>query len=250
MIRDLALGATAMYFFDPRLGRTRRAHLRDRVRSLGNDLLVDYDKAKRDLVNRTRGTFAVFSNRFDGSGADDRKLHDRVRAELGRHTTHSGAIDVIASGGCVTLCGPVLASEVQDLVESVRKVRGVQDVRNELIVHEDAGDIPSLQGHGVLRNPAAASMWTPATRLLATTGGGLAVLRGLLGRGPAGGIYSILGIGLIARAVTNCPFGGMFSDIRKYSESRTAPQSGGEVPGDQPIDQPQKTWLANESRWE
>jgi hypothetical protein len=103
---------------------------------------------------------------------DDRQLVERVRSQLGHVTSHPRAIDVEAHDGEVTLYGPVLASEMTEIVHLVASVDGVEHVINELEPHETAEGVPSLQGEGRdaggwLRVPRA---WPPATRLLATAG--------------------------------------------------------------------------------
>jgi hypothetical protein len=46
------------------------------------------------------------------------------------------------------LSGPVLASEANRLLRSVRKVKGVTEVDSRLEVHEHAENVPALQGNG------------------------------------------------------------------------------------------------------
>jgi osmotically-inducible protein OsmY len=71
-----------------------------------------------------------------------------VRAAFGRVASHPSSILVSTCDGEVTLSGPVLASEVKDVIETVRGVRGVGRVVNELEVHDTAEGIPGLQGAG------------------------------------------------------------------------------------------------------
>jgi osmotically-inducible protein OsmY len=53
---------------------------------------------------------------------------------------------VEASGGTVTLSGPILRREVDGLIEIVTKVRGVKAIEDRLEVREAPGDLPGLQG--------------------------------------------------------------------------------------------------------
>ena len=45
-----------------------------------------------------------------------------------------------------TLTGNILSQEVQPFVAKVKSMSGVQRVENYLQMHEDAGNIPDLQG--------------------------------------------------------------------------------------------------------
>jgi osmotically-inducible protein OsmY len=58
---------------------------------------------------------------------------------------HARAIDVVAEQGRVTLRGSVLSSELDDVLSTARKVRGVERVDNQLDVHATPGGVPGLQ---------------------------------------------------------------------------------------------------------
>jgi osmotically-inducible protein OsmY len=73
-------------------------------------------------------------------------LEARVRSAIGRVVSNPGVVTVSASGATITLSGPVLQDEVQELVRTARRVRGVAQVENRLTVHEHPGDVPDLQG--------------------------------------------------------------------------------------------------------
>ncbi len=54
-LRSLAAGAATMYFFDPEIGRTRRARVRDKTRRFFGDAEDFFRTAVTDLRNRARG---------------------------------------------------------------------------------------------------------------------------------------------------------------------------------------------------
>jgi uncharacterized membrane protein len=199
-------GAGLMYFFDPDRGRRRRALLRDQVvRAL--DAAADAaETTGRDLGNRVRGLFAEARSLAAAEPVSDELLEARVRSRLGRVVAHPGAIEVTVRRGVVTLAGPIVKSEVDDLLASVSKIRGVREVGNRLEVHERAGHVPALQGTGRRRQPRfelAQENWSPTARLLAGAAGGGLAAYGAMKRGVRGTAAGLVGSGLIARAVSN-----------------------------------------------
>lgn len=148
-LAGLVVGAGLMYLLDPDRGRRRRALVRDQVVSAGHDLGDlggTLNTKARHLRNQAAGLAAEAQARLRGEEVDDFILAARVRSEIGRAVSNPGAIHVTAHTGHVTLTGPVLAHEVAELLSTARSVRGVEDVRNRLDVHERPGSIPALQG--------------------------------------------------------------------------------------------------------
>jgi uncharacterized membrane protein len=207
-LNGLLMGAGLMYLMDPDRGSRRRAVLRDQVVHLLHDFSDAIETASRDLGNRTGGALAEVRSRVRRDTADDPVLGARVRSELGRLTSHPGALHVVVEGGRVTLSGPVLADEVEDLLAGVSSVRGVSEVENRLQVHESAGDVPGLQGQAKRpekRSELMQENWAPATRLLVGVVGGALALRGMRGRGPMDPVLGLVGLGILSRSVTNLP---------------------------------------------
>src|SRR3954464_1815639 len=104
-LAGLSVGIVAMYFCDPKKGRTRRALLSDKFHALWN-IKVDADKTMvKDSRNRLSGVMHRLQSRFKREIPDDVKLRERVRAKLGHSVSHPGAIEVQALGGKVLLAG-------------------------------------------------------------------------------------------------------------------------------------------------
>jgi hypothetical protein len=139
---------------------------------------------------------------------DKEVLVERVRAKLGRFVSHPHAIHVTASSGNITLTGAILEREADRLVKTVRHVRGVRTVIDNLERHDQPGTVPSLQGG---RAPAGdridvlQARWAPATRTIVGTVGAVLTIAGLIRRDRAGAAAALVGAGLIARAATNMP---------------------------------------------
>lgn len=145
----LGVGAGAMFILDPDRGKRRRALVRDQVAHLATSSSEAVEKKSRDLRNRARGIIADTKALFASEPVPDEKLVDRVKTLLGRYPVHQRSINVEADNGTIILSGETLARELDTLLEAVRSVRGVKDVVNNLIVHESAEGISSLQGEPV-----------------------------------------------------------------------------------------------------
>jgi hypothetical protein len=175
--RDLLTGATVgaalLYILDPNRGAKRRAVLRDKLLRAGRVVGDGAGATARDMSNRARGVAASVRGQFSDEDVSDDVVCERVRAKLGRASSHPRALDVDVRDGAVTLRGPILASEVRDVLAVAAAVRGVQEVVDELEPHETAVGIPSLQGEGRVAEPTLDILqrrWSPATRTLVGAG--------------------------------------------------------------------------------
>lgn len=179
----MAVGAAVAYIADPQAGRRRRALARDQFVRAGRKTRDALDATARDVANRTSGILAATRGRLSRAVVDDRRLAERVRAKLGRVSSHPHAIDVVAEEGVVTLCGPILATEIDDVMTTVWAVPGVLALNNELDVYTSPQGIPALQGEGRAARPSLDIMqqrWAPATQaLVAAAGLGLAAAAAL-----------------------------------------------------------------------
>jgi uncharacterized membrane protein len=208
LIAGMVVGAGAMYLLDPDRGPRRRSLLWDQGVHASHKLSDGLAATARDARNRTAGAAAELRSRFRRDQADDEVLHERVRSAIGRVASHPSAITVDVSDGRVTLTGHVLADEVEHLIEQVKGVRGVSEVRNELGIHRTANGVPALQGAGHRREQRPELLqdnWAPTTRVLLGAIGSILAFQGARARRPVGRALSMLGLGLLARAATNLP---------------------------------------------
>lgn len=223
MAAAAALAAGAAYFLDPRSGRRRRALMRDQANRLVHDTEDFVAKAGRDAAHRAQGLYEQSVSLFRGDTPDDRVLEARVRAELGRLTSHPGAIDVSASKGIVRLRGDILEHEVRRVLTGVRHVRGVEQVVNEMQTHDKPDHISSLQGGNeakpLPRFEFLQENWAPAPRMLAGTAGAALLAGGLRRRSGSGMGLALLGAALLARSIVNRP-------IPRMLGIRTPPEDG------------------------
>src|SRR5205085_3784974 len=146
LLSGIGVGAALMYILDPDRGGRRRALIRDKVVRASNATQCYVGKMSRDLSNRAQGLVAETKNLFRSEDVADEVLVERVRTALGRHAVHHRALEITVNQGRVSLRGPALADEVDELISCVESVRGVDEVDNQLEVHEQAGGISALQG--------------------------------------------------------------------------------------------------------
>jgi uncharacterized membrane protein len=198
-----------MYLLDPERGARRRSLLRDQGFHAGHKVRDELAGVARNARNRTAGVAAELRSRFQQDQAGDEILTERVRAAIGRAVSHPGAITVNAFEGRVTLSGHVLADELPQLIRRVGRVRGVNEVRNELEMHATAENVSGLQGIGHRHQSLSPGGWRPATRLLLGTAGGLLAVRGVRRGGTTGAALSAVGAGLLAGAVGFDPSRGL-----------------------------------------
>ncbi len=198
-----------MYILDPDKGRRRRAVGRDKAHSFIASVGQLINTAAHDASYRIHGIGARARRVFKPGGTpDDLVLIERVRAKMGRVVSHPHAIQVGAYNGRVTLSGPILAGEVQQLLDVVHSVRGAFEVENHLVVHERPDSVSSLQGNSArseMRSPVVQERWTPALRVATVLGGSLLVVYGMRYRSLTGVAIASIGLGLTARGAANVP---------------------------------------------
>ena len=141
----LGLGAGVMVLFDPQAGNRRRALLRDKLRRYSRQAGERASAWSEMAADQAQGVVAETRARLRHEEVDDRRLIERVRAELGRVLTHVSAVHVEAGDGIVTLRGDILEHEAEKALAAARSTRGVRSVEDALERHAQP-DIPSLQG--------------------------------------------------------------------------------------------------------
>jgi hypothetical protein len=136
------IGVGTAYFFDPRLGKGRRAVARDRGAKVGRRVARTASKRARFTLGKLVGVYARGRNLFTRPevATDDATVEQRIRSEAFRDVDgRTSDLDVEVEGGVATLTGTVAGDEVvSDLVESVGKVVGVKEVSAAVRVASDS----------------------------------------------------------------------------------------------------------------
>lgn len=136
MLGFTGLGAGMMYVLDPRLGRRRRALVRDKAQSYWRRTGKFINQTVRDARQRASGLITETRTQLRGTEVpEDAVLVARVRAHIGHVIAQPRAIDVSAHQGRVTLSGSIAAHEVEKLLSAVAAVAGVTAVVNRLEVN-------------------------------------------------------------------------------------------------------------------
>ena len=212
IIAGLGIGAALMYAVDPDRGNRRRALAREKLARKVREFASVAEKGIRDLRNRAQGVVSEAWCSLKTELVSDEVLVDRIRAKIGRVASHPGEIQVSAENGKVVLSGPVLEGEIDDLVAAAYSVRGVERVLSRLEPHEPSENFPGLKGRsrvGRHRPDILDQNWAPGTRLLAGTGGALALVIPS-GNRRIGVSQRLIGGLLLTRALTNLPLRRFF----------------------------------------
>ncbi len=211
-LAGVAAGAAAVVLLEPRGGARRRGLLVQKTIHVSKTARTFGQKAARDLANRSRGLLASARSSVRESGVSDEVLCERVRARIGRLTSHPAAIEVSSRGGVIELRGPIVENEAEQVVRGTRRVRGVREVDDHLERHAHPGEVSALRG-GAVRRPVPEILqqsWSPGTRLLAIVSGVGLALGGLSARRPNARATGILGALLALRGATNVPLKRLF----------------------------------------
>ena len=207
LLSGMLLGAGAMYLLDPDRGPRRRSLLRDKGVHASRLLAAGLGTTARDVRNRSAGAAAVVGSRLRRDAAGDQIVQERVRTALGRVVSHPSAVKTAVYDGRVFLSGPILQTELQGLLSTVKGVRGRPRGGEPAPGPRDrrrrARGCRGRADHAAAAAGWRQEVWAPTTRLLAGVLGGAAVLRGVRARGMSGGVMATAGAALLTRAATN-----------------------------------------------
>jgi hypothetical protein len=197
-----------MYFLDPQRGRRRRVLARGGLNRITHKTTDAVGTTSRDLRNRAYGIMAETKSLVSRKQVSDEVLAERVRARLGSLVSHASSIQVRSDNGRIMLSGTVFSAELARLVRGVSSIRGVTGVENLLTVQESSeatsgqvGGSPWPAAFDFVQKP-----WSTTTRLVIGGLGGLLAVCGAVRRNINGGTIALLGMALLAKALSTAGF--------------------------------------------
>jgi hypothetical protein len=207
VIGGLALGTGLVYFLNPQRGARRRHRARRRLGEAWREGRHGVERASagaQTLLDRARF-------RLQSQPHSDQVLEERIRAKLRRLLTYPRAVEVRVRNGRVHLEGPVLASEIDRVLERVGALTGVEVLEDRLSIVERRGDPFAPSRRRRVRNTVARVSGSTATRaVLGASGGALAVL-GLRRRAALPAAAGLLGLALAGDRIVGGPGNGRWS---------------------------------------
>lgn len=144
-------GAALALLLAPSSGRRSRALISDKLGDAKKGAGALGGAAVGKIGDIKRRTEGAIHNRFPGGedDADDNTIADRVRTTLGEApaTRNLDRLNVDCADGLVTLRGPLADAELQAEIEAVvRAVKGVKEVKLDLLTDESESDAPTFVG--------------------------------------------------------------------------------------------------------
>jgi hypothetical protein len=147
LLTGLAIGAGAMYVFDPEQGGRRRSHAGQKALRGGHVARHWIACRCADLGNRAWGAVAELGSslRDRNRSIPDDILEARVRSQLGHVLSHPGVMSVEVHDGQVTISGNILPGERSRIEDRIRKTRGVRNCTIHVFEREASEGILDLQ---------------------------------------------------------------------------------------------------------
>lgn len=149
IIGALAVGILVAFFLDPRLGRTRRALLRDRTMGTARRALRRTRRLGQGAIVAGEAGAAKLTHLREEPkpGMSDETLAQKIMSEVFRDPEiPKGDVNVNVEHGVAVLRGQVQRPElVRELEKRVRKVHGVERVEN--LLHLPGSEAPMHEAH-------------------------------------------------------------------------------------------------------
>jgi hypothetical protein len=139
----LAVGAAIEYFFDPQNGRRRRAVARDRWGAAMRRTGQEATRKTRYYAGKREGIKHAFTSSERDEFPNDVTLQHKIESEVLRNFP-KGGVNVNVEEGIAVLRGTLDRPEqINELIEAVRGVDGVVDVRS--LLHLPGTPAPTWQ---------------------------------------------------------------------------------------------------------
>ncbi len=128
----IAMGAVAMYLADPALGKRRRLLVQERVRTASGQTGSAIDNMMHGAGKRLSALQSQAKTVLRRNALDDEGLQARVKHAVSKLASVPHEISIKAEQGSVILPGIIAAKEKNRLVQKLRRLPGVREVRDHL----------------------------------------------------------------------------------------------------------------------
>jgi hypothetical protein len=172
IVKGIGLGVAAAYLLDPKLGRSRRAQLRDGVLDVVSNVERQAKSGWRDLANRGKSFVDEAQSRLTGNEMEEKELAQGIHTRIGHYISRPDLVNVSIHGKRAKLSGKVLATELNDLVAAVMSLPGVKAVDQRVDVCDNIAELSDSQAskpadlQTTLKNAPAIPLLIGATGLL------------------------------------------------------------------------------------
>jgi hypothetical protein len=141
IVKGIGLGVAAAYLMDPKLGRSRRAKLRDGVLDLVSNVERQAKSGWHDLANRGKSLIDEAQSRLMGNEAEEQELAEGIDSRIGHYISRPDLVDVAVRGKRAKLTGKVLSTEINDLVAAVKSQPGVKAVDPRVDIYDNIAEL-------------------------------------------------------------------------------------------------------------
>jgi hypothetical protein len=229
-LTGLAMAAGAVYLFDPKQGKRRRAEISGQCKSAARRISDGTHHLGDEISSRYHGASTRVSSWFSSRARADAGLARRVRIDLWRAMKDSSGIGVIAHDGTVILHGEIPPHQHKQVLQVVSATEGVVGIADHLTdiggAKSSAPRVRIQERFNRVRDSLMQEHWSPTARVCSGTVG-LALLRwGATHRNFGGGIGALTGAVLLVRSTTNTPLKQLVRRGQRAVE---------EVPGVEPV---------------
>jgi hypothetical protein len=145
IVKGIGLGVAAAYLLDPKLGRSRRAQLRDGVLDLVLHVERQAKSGWQDLVNRGKSLVDEAQNRLMRNEAEEKELAEGIDCRISHYISRPDLVNVSVRGKRAKLSGKVLATELNDLVAAVLSLPAIKAVDQRVDVYDNIAELSDNQ---------------------------------------------------------------------------------------------------------
>jgi hypothetical protein len=141
IVKGIDLGVAAPYLLNPKLGRNRRAQLRDGVLNIVSKIERQTQTGWQDLTNRGKSLLDEAQSRLMGDEEAERELAEGIDSRIGHYISRPDLVNVAVRGKRAKLSGKILATELNDLVAAVKSLPGVKAVDQRVDVYDNIAEL-------------------------------------------------------------------------------------------------------------